>query len=77
MPAPDTDKQTHLIHRFIIYLVYVLVKLWPYISLWACVKKHFKQHIHCPWKNGGNALASSILLVSIIVKKQGPIKIKN
>ena len=36
-----------------------------------------RECIHCPWKNGGNALASSILLVSIIVKKQGPIKIKN
>ena len=39
----EWDEGQHLTHTnkhtwFIIYLVYVLVKLWPYISLCACVK---------------------------------------
>jgi hypothetical protein len=30
-----------------------------------------------PWENDANAVAHSILLVSKIVRKQGPLKIKN
>jgi hypothetical protein len=32
--------------------------------------------MYTPWKNDGNVLARSILLVSKIVRKQGPIKIQ-
>ena len=38
--------------------------------------KNISSCILCPWKNDKNALALSILLVSKIVRKQAPIKIK-
>jgi hypothetical protein len=61
-PAPDTHKQTHLIHKCILYMG---LGMCTVISSWTTM------YTLCV-ENDGNALARSILRI----KKQGLIKIK-
>ena len=49
----------------------------PMLQFLLLSQKHFQLFLLCWCKNDGNAVAHSILLVSKIVRKQGPLKIKN
>ena len=63
-----SDKDSPLLLKFLQKMVFIPeTKTFPARQL--CLL--------CGCKNDGNAVARSILLVSKIVRKQGPLKIKN